>query len=200
MTDRRRAVDSLSATVRRALDGGVTAVMLREKDLPTGELVRVGRPVAAACREAGALFLVNHDPQAALELEADGVHVGFRSPAPQRVRAVLGERRLVGASTHDLDELAAALASGADYVTFGPVYDTPSKRGVLAPRGEDALAGAVRAAGDVPVLALGGVDASRVGALRATGVAGIAFIGAVFGADDAMRAARQLAVAWENAA
>jgi thiamine-phosphate pyrophosphorylase len=198
VTDRMGCRRDLAAAVGRALAGGVTAVMLREKDLGHEELCRLGHPIAAACRSAGALFLVNHDAQAAAELRADGVHLGFRSVGVARARAMAGEDALVGRSTHDQAELDAAILEGADYVTFGPVYDTPTKRGLLAPRGEAALRDAAGRA-TVPVIALGGVASANAPALRRAGAAGIACIREILAAGDETAAARRLVSAWESA-
>jgi len=99
------------------------------------------------------------------------------------VRALLGPDALIGVSTHTPDEARAAGRAGADFVTFGPVYDTPSKRGFGPPVGLEALAGAVEAAG-VPVFALGGIGLARVPEVTATGCHGIALISAVLGAPD----------------
>jgi thiamine-phosphate diphosphorylase len=196
VTDRAACRGDLTDAVTRALAGGATAVMLREKDLATRDLVTLGRGVAAACRAAGRLLLVNHDLAAAAELGAAGVHLGYRSAPVREARAALGDDALVGRSTHDADELARAIEDGADYVTFGPLYETPSKRGLLTPRGESALADAVAQAGALPVVALGGVTASRAAALRATGAAGVACIREILAAEDPERAARALASAW----
>ena len=203
ITDRTASARPLVDVVSAALRGGVTAVMLREKDLPHDALVALGRPTLRACRAAGALFLVNHDVAAALELGADGVHLGFRSPPPEKARAMAvhagADDLLVGVSTHDAAEVRRALDGGADYVTFGPIYDTPKKRGLLEPRGVDALAHACRAAAPAPVVALGGVTSARVPELRRAGAAGVAIIGGVAAADDPEQAARDLRAAWEAA-
>jgi thiamine-phosphate pyrophosphorylase len=196
VTDRAACRGDLTDAVTCALAGGVTAVMLREKDLATRELVSAGRGIAAACRAAGRLLVVNHDLAAAAELGAEGVHLGYRSAAVREARAALGDEVLVGRSTHDAEELARALDEGADYVTFGPVYDTPSKRGLLTPRGARALADAVDTAGGAPVVALGGVTAAHAAALRATGAAGVACIREILAAADPEGAARALATAW----
>ena len=196
VTDRAACRGDLTDAVTRALAGGVTAVMLREKDAATRDVVSGGRGIAAACRAAGRLLVVNHDLGAAAELGAQGVHLGYRSAAVREARAALGDEVLVGRSTHDAEELARALDEGADYVTFGPVYDTPSKRGLRTPRGERALADAVAQAGGVPVVALGGVTAARAAALRATGAAGVACIREILAAEDPAAAARSLATAW----
>lgn len=200
VTDRAACSGDLGSAVRRALAGGVTAVMLREKGLAESELVRLGGRVAEACRAAGALFIVNHDLRVASALGADGVHLGFRSASVAEARAMVGEERLIGRSTHDPDEIDRAILEGADYVTFGPVYDTPKKRGLLAPRGVGALRDAVTRARDVPVVALGGITASSAAGLRGTGAAGIACIREILASDDEEAAARALVVAWEGAA
>lgn len=200
VTDRVACRGDLASAVRGALAGGVTAVMLREKDLAGEDLLRVGRGVAAACRAAGALFVVNHDLAAATALGADGVHLGFRSASVAEARAMVGEGRLIGRSTHDPDEIGRAILEGADYVTFGPVYDTPSKHGILAPRGAEGLRDAVVRAHPVPVVALGGITAASTAALRGTGAAGIACIREILAATDAESAARALFDAWTGAA
>jgi thiamine-phosphate pyrophosphorylase len=172
--------------------------MVREKDLPRSELVELARPIAGACRAAGALFVVNHDVEAAADLGADGVHLGFRSAGVREARAMLGSDAFVGRSTHDEAELSQALADGADYVTFGPVWDTASKRGILEARGLAALAAAVRRAAPTPVVALGGVDADRAAQVRAAGAAGVACIGALLARDDEEGAARAIRSGWEG--
>jgi thiamine-phosphate pyrophosphorylase len=173
--------------------------MLREKDLARVDLVALGRPIAAACRAAGALLFVNHDVEAAADLGADGVHLGFRSVGVGEARAMLGEDALVGRSTHDAAEIDRAILDGADYVTFGPVYDVPSKRALLEPRGVAAFTAAVRRASPTPVLALGGVTAARAAELRAAGAAGVACIREILAAADVEAAARGLVASWRRA-
>ena len=204
ITDRRMVHGELASAVARALAGGVTAVMLREKDLGTADLVGLGRGVRDACRAAGAPFLVNHDLEAARELGADGVHLGYGAAAVAEARAALGADILVGRSTHELDEIREAFRAGADYATFGPVWDTPSKRGLVAPCGTSRLAEAAAAVAPRPVLALGGVTAARAAEVRRAGAAGIACIGAILGAGAEPggegAAAGSIRHAWESAA
>ncbi len=199
VTDRTCARRPLGDAVAAACRGGVTCVMLRAPDLDTRALVALGADVARVCRDAAVTFVVNHDLDAALELGADGVHLGYRSADVARARERLGPDRLVGRSTHDAAELDAACRAGADYVTFGPIHDTPSKRGLLAPRGAARLADAVRRAAPVPVVALGGIDVAAVAELRATGAAGVAAIRALLDVDDERAAAAALAAAWDAA-
>jgi thiamine-phosphate pyrophosphorylase len=194
VTDRRRARRPLAEAVAHAVAGGVTAVILREKDLSTAELVALGAPVRDACRHGGALFLVNGDVEAAKLLGADGVHLpAAAKPIPG---AHSGGARFVGRSVHEPQEVTAAVAQGADYVVFGPVYETPSKQGVLAPRGPALLLEAVRMAGRLPVVALGGVTPQTMHELRRNGASGVACIRAILDADDERAAAAALSAAW----
>jgi len=170
--------------------------MLREKDLSTHDLVRVGREIVAACRDAGVTIVVNDDCDAASELAADGVHLGYRSVPVVRAREILGDAAIVGRSTHDTDELEGAINAGADYVTYGPIHETPSKRGLLEPRGLESLRSAVAGAGSVPVVALGGITPSDAAALRDAGAAGIAAIRALVAATDPAAAAGAFGRAW----
>jgi thiamine-phosphate pyrophosphorylase len=205
VTDRRRARRPLAEAVARAIAGGVDSVMLREKDLAPAELVALGRDVVAACAAGGATFVVNVPSAAHLDaaraLRAGGVHLGYGAPSADAVRAALGESILLGRSTHDLDEIDAASGDQACYLTFGPVWDTPSKRGLLAPRGVEGLAAAVRHRPDErpPLLALGGVTAARAADARRAGADGVACIGAILDTDDETAAAAAIRAAWETA-
>lgn len=199
VTDDAACRGPVEEAVAAALAGGVRAVMLRAHGLAHEDLVAKGRGIAAACRRAGALLVVNGDALAAAALGADGVHLRSSSAPAREARAIAGEETLVGRSTHDLAEIDRALAEGADYVTFGPVHDTPSKRGILTPRGEAGLREAVRRAGALPVIALGGMTAANAGDARRAGAAGVACIREVLAAEDPRAAAAALLAAWEAA-
>ena len=127
ITDRRQARggDLLSA-VERALDGGVRAVQLREKDLPGRELLALAEGMRRLTSRYGAKLLVNDRADVALACRADGVHLGVASIPPSVARRLLGPDALIGCSTHGEAELAAAADGGADFATFGPVYATAS--------------------------------------------------------------------------
>jgi len=155
---------------------GVGGVQVRAKDLADRDLLDLVRRTRASLPPSTAL-LVNGRPDVALVAEADGVHLpadGLPVAVARRLAARLGRELLVGRSTHRPDEVAAARDEGADYVTFGPVYPTPSKAAYGEPPG---LAGLSRAVAlGLPVLALGGVSASRLGEVAAAGAAGAAGI------------------------
>ncbi|HZP43155.1 MAG TPA: thiamine phosphate synthase [Candidatus Binatia bacterium] len=179
----------LLAAVALALDAGLPAVQLREKDLPGRELLALAERLRAATSARKALLFVNDRVDVALAVDADGVHLGQASMPAGAVRALLPPGALVGVSTHSPAELAAA--AGADFAFFGPVFPTPSKP---AAQGEAALAAAVRATA-LPVLAIGGVTAARVPHLTGAGAAGVAVIRAILAADDPGRATRALLAA-----
>ncbi|HYD48025.1 MAG TPA: thiamine phosphate synthase [Terriglobales bacterium] len=192
VTDRHRTGGrALLDVLAAALQGGVDTVQLREKDLSARALFELGGEVLALCRQHGARLLVNDRIDVALALGADGVQLPQRSFAPQDARALLGPDKWIGCSTHSAAEVQQAFAGGADFVVFGPVYDTESKRRYGPPLGRDALA-EVTARRLGPVVAIGGVTAARVAELRDAGAAGVAVIGAVLSAADPAAAARQL--------
>jgi len=176
--------------IARALDAGLPAVQLREKDLPGRPLLALAERLRRATTERGALLFVNDRLDVALAAGADGVHLGEGS-FPVAVARDLLPRALVGASVHGVE---AAAASTADFVFFGPVFATPSKATFGAPQGTARLADAVRAT-ERPVLAIGGVDATTLPAVRAAGAHGVAVVRAILAAADPAAATRALLTA-----
>jgi thiamine-phosphate pyrophosphorylase len=193
ITDRRSLPPGrdLLATVRAALCGGVRAVQLREKDLSAAELFPLALALRQLTREFSAQLLINDRVDLALAVDADGVHLGHHSLPIAGARQLLGDRRLIGVSTHHPDEVKAAATAGADFVTFGPVYATPSKLSYGPPLGLSSLA-AVCADASLPVFALGGVTVARLPELRTAGCTHIALIGAILQAVDPEKATREL--------
>ena len=188
VTDRHATAGrDLVAVVAAALDAGLPAVQLRDKDLPGGPLFALAERLRAASAHTGALLFVNDRLDVALAVGADGVHLGGGSMPADVARRLVGADALIGVSTHAPGEAPA----DADLAFFGPVYATPSKGGA---QGEMRLAEAVRAAA-IPVLAIGGVTAARVPAVRAAGAAGAAVIRAILAAPDPADATRALLAA-----
>lgn len=177
----------LVGVVEQALAGGLPAVQLRDKDLPGRMLFALAERLRDLTRRAGALLFVNDRVDVARAVGADGVQLGASTLPVDVARGLLPAGALVGESTHGLDEIRA---SRADFVIFGPVYDTPSKRAYGPPQGErlrDAV-GASR----VPVLAIGGIGPSELGAVRDAGVHGVAVVRAILSAPDPAVATRAL--------
>lgn len=184
-----RAGDRLVSIVESAL-GSVDSVQLRDRAAPAGDLLTTALALARAARGEDARLLINDRVDVALAVRAHGVHLPARGIGVAAARALLEPWQLVGVSVHSVEAAVAAARSGADYVTFGHVYPTPTHGGE-PPRGTGALADVV-ASVDVPVLAIGGIDAARVPEVLATGCAGIAVIAAVISARDPGAAAATL--------
>ena len=182
VTDRHGA-----AVVEAALDSGLPAVQLRDKELPGRALLALAERLRLATARTGALLFVNDRVDVALAVGADGVQLGTGSMPVDVARRLLPAGTLIGVSTHAPGEASA----GADFALFGPVWATPSKTGA---QGEDRLREAVRAAA-IPVLAIGGVTAEHVAAARAAGAAGVAVIRAILAAPDPRTATRALLAA-----
>jgi thiamine-phosphate pyrophosphorylase len=198
VTDRRQTRGRpLVDVARGALDGGVRALQLREKDLLGAELLRLAVELRDLTRRYGALLLVNDRVDVALAADADGVHLGQGAMPVAEARRLVGPARRVGVSVHTLAEAAAAAAARPDFLVFGPVYATPSKTAFGAPRGTAEL-GAVVAAAGLPVLGIGSITVDRIAEIRRAGAAGVAVISAICAADDPARAARELLVAWRS--
>jgi thiamine-phosphate diphosphorylase len=154
-------------------------VQLREKDLAAADLAALARRLRALAPDA--LLIVNDRVDVALAVGADGVQRTSVSLPVEDIRAIAGSRLLIGASVHSLADAVEAEASGADWVVFGPVYDTASKRGYGPPQGLGALEH-VAAAVRIPVIAIGGITPERVEDVCAAGATGVAVISAILGA------------------
>ena len=170
----------LSDVVAAALDAGLPAVQLRDKDLPGRPLLALAERLRALTARTGALLFVNDRVDVAIAAGADGVHLGGGSMPVEAARRLLPPGAVIGVSTHSAEELSTTTA---DFAFFGPVYATPSKAAFGAPQGEARLREAVTAA-RVPVVAIGGITGAAVPAVRAAGAAGIAVIRAVLGHED----------------
>ena len=174
-----------------ACDGGAAVVQLRAKHAPDREALAWGEAIREATRRVGARFVVNDRFDLALALEADGVHLGQQDLPPARVRALAAALAL-GRSSHDAEELGRACSEPVDYVAFGPVFGTTSKPTPHGARGLEALVAAAARVAPRPLVAIGGIDAERIGAVRAAGAAGVAVLSAVAGAADPLAAVERL--------
>ncbi len=189
VTNRGSVRGDLLGAIGAALRGGVDWVQVREKTGPALELYEITRRIVPDARKAGVGTLVNDRIDVALAAGADGVHLAAESLPPGVARGLLG-KHIIGVSVHRLEEAREAANAGADYVTFGHVYPTSSKPG-LPPRGIRGLAELVESV-DIPVVAIGGIDASNVREVLGTGCAGVAIISAIIAAGSPGSEARRL--------
>lgn len=179
--------------VLAAVAGGVDRIQIREKDLPGRELLQLAREVIAALKaaRARAQVVINDRLDIALAAKAAGVHLPSDGLPIRGVRERVGARFLVGRSVHSLAEARQAEKEKADYVFFGPVFETPSKAAFGPPQGAEALR-KIAASIRIPVWAIGGINADTARELAGIPIAGVAAISALAGAPDPGAAARAL--------
>lgn len=194
VTDRQQTAGRpLEEVVAAAARGGAGAIQLREKDLSARELYALGARLQTVLAPYNVPLLINDRLDVALALDAAGVHLAGHSLSPAQARRVLGPEKLIGVSTHSVDDACQAMAEGADFIVFGPVYETPSKLAYGPPQGLQRFT-TVKRQITIPVLAIGGIDLSNLSQVLQAGAHGIAVIRAVLAASDPAEAARQLSL------
>lgn len=171
-----------------ALRGGCRWIQLRMKDEPDESIIDAGRRLAPLCRAAGATFIIDDHVALVDAVGADGVHLGKNDMPVAEARRILGSDRIIGATANTFDDIAAAVASGADYIGLGPFRFTETKKRlspILGLKGyRDIMAHCRRAGYSIPVVAIGGITPEDIEAIMATGVTGIALSGTILRADD----------------
>ena len=190
ITDRRWGRSHLEVA-RAAIEGGATAIQLRDKEATTRELIEAGLALRELTREWGVAFIINDRVDVALAVDADGVHVGQDDMPATLARKLVGPDRVVGVSASTVEEALQAEADGADYISASPVFATPTKPDAAPPTGLEGLRAIVEAV-RIPVVAIGGINESNVEEVIRAGAAGVAVISAVVGAPDIAAAARRL--------
>jgi thiamine-phosphate pyrophosphorylase len=176
--------------LRAALNGGVDIVQLREKELPRREIELAALTFRRLCDTYSALFIVNDDPDLARACDADGVHVGQEDTPAREARAALGPDAIVGLSTHTEEQIAASAEQPVDYISVGPIWETPTKEGRPAVGLElirHAAAGAPH-----PFFAIGGIDATNAAQVVDAGARRICVVRAIRDAEDPTAAAEEL--------
>jgi thiamine-phosphate pyrophosphorylase len=176
--------------LRAALTGGVDIVQLREKALPRREIELAAQTFRRLCDTYSALFVVNDDPDLARACNADGVHVGQGDMAASGVRAAVGPDAIVGLSTHTEDQIAASAEQQVDYISVGPIWETPTKAGRPAV-GLDLIRHAAANAPH-PFFAIGGIDRSNASQVVDAGAQRMCVVRAIRDAEDPTVAAEEL--------
>jgi thiamine-phosphate pyrophosphorylase len=174
---------------RQALEGGAPMIQLRDKRAGLRELLPQARHIARLCRERGACFIVNDRLDLALAAGADGVHLGQEDLPLAAARAALGRGKIIGISTHSLEQAIRAAEGGADYLGIGPIFPTATKSTGYAALGCGAIQ-QVLARVDLPLVAIGGITLSNAAAVIRAGAAGVAVISGIVGAEDISAACR----------
>lgn len=181
----------LGEVVAAAVEGGVTLVQLREKNLDDTAFIQRAREVKALLRPLGVPLIINDSLKVALAVEADGLHVGQGDLSPAQVRAHLGPDSILGVSIGNQDELERTDLTGVDYIGCGPVFGTTTKDDAGAAIGPEGLA-SVASKVKIPVVGIGGVTADRLPRLHGCGAKGVAVVSAIAGAADPKQAAGEL--------
>jgi len=179
-------------TAEAAIAGGADALQLREKDMESGEMLRRARILSELCGRSGVLLIINDRPDIAVLSDADGVHVGQGDLAAIEARKIVGAEKIVGVSTHAIEQARQAVLDGADYIGVGPIFRSSTK-----PRDWETIPGLdfaanVAATIRIPAVAIAGITHENVDEVLTCGLGRIAVTAAVTGADDVEAATRDL--------
>ena len=181
---------TLYSVVKESLDGGVTFLQLREKELDEVHFLEEAKELQQLCREYQVPFIVNDNVDIAIAMDADGVHVGQSDMEAGDVRAKLGPDKIIGVSAQTVEQALLAQERGADYLGVGAVFHTDSKADAADISHETLKA--ITEAVDIPVIAIGGISKENVSELSGTGICGIAVISAIFAEKDIKNATKKL--------
>ena len=181
---------TLAGAVEKALAGGVTCVQLREKHLPYDEFLRTAKEIKALCQSYHVPFIVDDNLDVALASDADGLHIGQNDMEASKARQLLGPDKILGVSAQTVKQAIAACNAGADYLGVGAVFPTGTKND--AEKVSLDTLKAITAAVNIPVVAIGGINADNISLLAGTGIAGAAVVSAIFARTDIKKAAAEL--------
>ena len=193
----------LSEHVKLAIEGGATMIQIRDKDILStdsdaglkdeySEALEIKR----ICHEHKVPLIINDNVQFAIDIDADGVHLGQDDMNPAEARKLLGTDKIIGVTAKTVEQAKKAQADGADYLGSGAVFGSTTKLNAKPMTKE--LLREITAAVDIPVVAIGGINADNAATLKGTGIAGIAVVGAIFASADIKAAARELAEICDN--
>lgn len=193
----------LSEHVKLAIEGGATMIQIRDKDILStdsdaglkdeySEALEIKR----ICHEHKVPLIINDNVQFAIDIDADGVHLGQDDMNPAEARKLLGTDKIIGVTAKTMEQAKRAEADGADYLGSGAVFGSTTK--LNAKPMTKKLLREITAAVDIPVVAIGGINADNAATLKGTGIAGIAVVGAIFASEDIKAAARELSEICDN--
>ncbi len=179
ITDTRISGLSHLEQVKRLIDGGATLIQLREKNAPSGEFYEQAFRCVAYARSLDARIIINDRVDIALMCDAHGVHLGQDDMPPHAARRLLGPDKLIGYSTHSVEQAAAATALDVDYIAIGPVFATGTKDDPDPVVGLDGLASVRSVTGSVPLVAIGGINAANIVGVLGSGADSAAVISGI---------------------
>ncbi len=181
--------------LQKAIQGGVTCFQYREKGSGAkvgSERIELGLHLKRVCHDYGIPFIVNDDVNLALELKADGVHIGQQDGLVQEVRSMIGSEKLLGVSAHNVKEAEKAIKEGADYIGVGPMFHTSTKKDTEQVRGPIVIREIREVFPDFPVVGIGGISKRNAYDVVSSGANGVAVISAISQAENTSKAAQEL--------
>lgn len=181
---------SLKEQVKEALDGGITCLQLREKDMPDEEFLKEALEIGALCREYKVPFIINDNIDVALRCKADGVHVGQSDMSARDVRRIIGDNMMLGVSAQTVEQAIEAEKNGADYLGVGAVFSTSTK--IDADSVSYATLKEICERASIPVVAIGGISEYNILKLKGSGIDGVALVSAIFASDNITDACKKL--------
>ena len=182
--------ETLTRVCEGVLANGATFLQIREKDLDAGSFEQEAKELKALCASYHVPFVVNDSVEIAMDIDADGVHVGQSDIKGRDIRAMIGPDKILGISAGTVEEAIAAERAGADYIGVGAVFATSTKKNARA-LSHEALCDICKAV-RIPVVAIGGISASNMKELYSSGIDGIAVVSAIFAAEDPANATGEL--------
>ncbi len=191
ITNRKICKSGLTEVVRQAAAGGIGAVQLREKDLNTKDLYTLAKGLREITEELNLNLIVNDRADIAMAIDADGVHLGWQSLDIKTVRNIVGDKKLIGFSAHNLQEAIMAHDEGADYITISPVFKTSYKDYSVSPLGVVKIK-EIKEQVNIPVIALGGINENNVDEVLGNGADGIAVMSTVLLSENPSQTAGRL--------
>lgn len=183
--------ETLASQVEKAIAGGATFIQLREKELDREHFLEEAIALKKICQEHGIPFVINDEVDIAVEMDADGVHVGQSDMEALDVRAKLGPDKIIGVSAQTVEQALLAQAHGADYLGVGAVFATGTKADAVDVDADTLKA--ICAAVSIPVVAIGGINKDNIMQLSGSGIDGIAVVSAIFARPDITKATKELA-------
>lgn len=176
---------------KEAIEGGATALQLREKDMESRDLCNLTSSIREVAKRRRVLFLVDDRVDIALAVDADGVHLGSKDLPIRIARKLLGRNKIIGATVRNLSQALKAQREGADYLSLGPIFSTKTRKNLPLPRGLKTIT-RIKKKIKIPLIAIGGINKDNVARVIRAGADGIAVVSAVTRAENIQKATREL--------